>query len=148
MCSKFHVINSTGSRVVEGESSKFIPFPSFPRLSLRENFDMPSELMKGFVEAFIIFDSKLFDSFSESQYFLDSYHTPSDTSSLMELEMVVGICHTSMRTYQQKSPPLVFLQPRFSVLKLVFMRKYDFKNVFITHTEIISVGMWTCGGSY
>ena len=42
---------------------------------LRNNFDMVSELMKGFVDIFIS-KTKLDDSFPEGQFFIDGYHTP------------------------------------------------------------------------
>ena len=43
---------------------------------LRNKFDMLSELIKGFVDVFMIFETKLDDSFPESQLFIDGYHTP------------------------------------------------------------------------
>ena len=42
---------------------------------LRNNFDMVSELMKGFVDIFIS-KTKLDESFPEGQFFIDGYHTP------------------------------------------------------------------------
>ena len=44
--------------------------------SLRNKFDMLSELIKGFVDVFMISETKLDDSFSEGQFLIDSYHTP------------------------------------------------------------------------
>ena len=44
--------------------------------SLRNKFDMLSELIKGFVDVFMISETKLDDSFPESQFFIDGYHTP------------------------------------------------------------------------
>ena len=44
--------------------------------SLRNKFDMVSELIKGFVDIFMISETKLDDSFPEGQFFLDGYHTP------------------------------------------------------------------------
>ena len=35
-----------------------------------------SELIKGFVDIFMIFETKLDDSFPEGQFFIDGYHTP------------------------------------------------------------------------
>ena len=43
--------------------------------SLRNKFDMLSELIKGFVDVFIISETKLDDSFPEGQIFIDGYHT-------------------------------------------------------------------------
>ena len=44
--------------------------------SLRNKFDMVSELIKGFVDIFMISETKLDDSFPEGQFFIDGYHTP------------------------------------------------------------------------
>ena len=43
--------------------------------SLRNKFDMLSELIKGFVNFFMISKTKLNDSFPECQFFVDGYHT-------------------------------------------------------------------------
>ena len=43
--------------------------------TLRNKFDMLSELIKGFVDLFLISETKLDDSFSEGQFFIDGYHT-------------------------------------------------------------------------
>ena len=37
---------------------------------------MLSELIKGFVDVFMISETKLDDSFPEGQFFIDDYHTP------------------------------------------------------------------------
>ena len=37
---------------------------------------MVSELIKGFVDIFMISDTKLDDSFPEGHFFIDGYHTP------------------------------------------------------------------------
>ena len=44
--------------------------------SLRNKFDMLSELIKGFVDVFMISETKLDESFPEGQFFIDGYHTP------------------------------------------------------------------------
>ena len=44
--------------------------------SLRNKFDMLSELIKGFVDVFRISETKLDDSFPEGHFFIDGYHTP------------------------------------------------------------------------
>ena len=44
--------------------------------SLRNKFDMVSELIKGFIDVFMISETKLGDSFLEGQFFIDGYHTP------------------------------------------------------------------------
>ena len=44
--------------------------------SLRNKFDMVSELIKGFVDIFMISETKLDFSFPEGQFFLDGYQTP------------------------------------------------------------------------
>ena len=44
--------------------------------SLRNKFDMLNELIKGFVDVFMISETKLDDSFPEAQFFIDGYHTP------------------------------------------------------------------------
>ena len=44
--------------------------------SLRNKFDMLSELIKDFVNLFMISETKLDDSFPEGQFFIDGYHTP------------------------------------------------------------------------
>ena len=41
-----------------------------------KKFDMLSELIKGFVDVFMISKAKLDDSFPEGQFFIDGYHTP------------------------------------------------------------------------
>ena len=43
--------------------------------SLRYKSDMLSKLIKGFVDAFMISETKLEESFPESQFFIDGYHT-------------------------------------------------------------------------
>ena len=43
--------------------------------TLRNKFDMLSELIKGFVDLFLISETKLDNSFSEGQFFIDGYHT-------------------------------------------------------------------------
>ena len=37
---------------------------------------MVSELIKGFVDVFMISETKLDDSFPEGQFFIDGYHSP------------------------------------------------------------------------
>ena len=44
--------------------------------TLRNKFDILSELIKGFVDVFLKSETKLDDSFSEGQFFIDGYHTP------------------------------------------------------------------------
>ena len=44
--------------------------------SLRNKFDMVSELIKGFVDVFMISETKLDHSFPEGQFFIDGYHAP------------------------------------------------------------------------
>ena len=44
--------------------------------SLRNKFDMLSELIKGFVDVFMTSETKLDDSFPEGQFFIDGYHKP------------------------------------------------------------------------
>ena len=43
---------------------------------IKEQSDMLSELIKGFVDVFMISETKLDDSFPEGQFFIDDYHTP------------------------------------------------------------------------
>ena len=43
--------------------------------SLRNKFDMVSELIKGFDDVLKITETKLDDSFPEAQFFIDGYHT-------------------------------------------------------------------------
>ena len=43
--------------------------------SLRNKFDIVSELIKGFVHIFMISETSLDDSFPEGQFFIDGYHT-------------------------------------------------------------------------
>ena len=62
------------------------------RKSNIHKFDMLSELIKCFVDVFMISEIKLDDSFPEGQFFVDRYHT----------------YHTSARTYQQKSSNVIF----------------------------------------
>ena len=51
-------------------------FGQLDKNSLRNKFDMVSELIKGFVDVFMISETKLDDSFPEGQFFIDGYHTP------------------------------------------------------------------------
>ena len=44
--------------------------------SLRNKFDMLSETIKGFVDVFMISETKLDDSFPGGQFFIEGYHTP------------------------------------------------------------------------
>ena len=44
--------------------------------SLRNKFDMLSELIQNFVDVFMISETKLDESFHEGQFFTDGYHTP------------------------------------------------------------------------
>ena len=44
--------------------------------SLRNKFDQLTEMVKGFVDIRLIFDSKLDDSFPEGQFIIDSYYAP------------------------------------------------------------------------
>ena len=44
--------------------------------SLRNKFDQLTEMVKGFVDIFLISESKLDDSFPESQFIIDGYHAP------------------------------------------------------------------------
>ena len=50
-------------------------FGQLDKNSLRNKFDMVSELIKGFVDVFMISETKLDDSFPEGQFFIDGYHT-------------------------------------------------------------------------
>ena len=44
--------------------------------SLRNKFDMLSELIQNFVDVFMMSETKLDESFPEGQFFIDGYHTP------------------------------------------------------------------------
>ena len=44
--------------------------------SLRNKFDQLTEMVKGFVDIFLISESKLDDSFPEGQFTIDGYHAP------------------------------------------------------------------------
>ena len=44
--------------------------------SLRNKFDVLSELIQNFVDVFMISETKLDESFPEGQFFIDGYHTP------------------------------------------------------------------------
>ena len=44
--------------------------------SLRIKFDQLTEMVKGFVDIFLISESKLDDSFPEGQFIIDGYHAP------------------------------------------------------------------------
>ena len=44
--------------------------------SLRNKFDQLTEMVKGFVDIFLISESKLHDSFPEGQFIIDGYHAP------------------------------------------------------------------------
>ena len=43
---------------------------------LRNKFDQLTEMVKGFVDIFLISESKLDDSFPEGQFTIDDYHAP------------------------------------------------------------------------
>ena len=72
---------------------------------------MLSELIKGFVDVFMISETKLDDSFPEGQFFIDGYHTP------------FKFFFTSVRTHQLKSSTVIFQLLKAFLLKLVFIRK-------------------------
>ena len=44
--------------------------------SLRNKFDQLTKMVKGFVEIFLISESKLDDNFPEGQFIIDGYHAP------------------------------------------------------------------------
>ena len=74
--------------------------------SLRYKSDMLSKLIKGFVDAFMISETKLEESFPESQFFIDGYHT------LFRYDRN-GCFFTSARTYQQMSSTVIFQLLKF-----------------------------------
>ena len=88
--------------------------------SLRNKFDMVSELIKGFVDVFMISETKLDDCFPEGQFFTDGYHTPfrydingNDGSILLYVreDIPAKVIHCDFPTSEN------FL------LKLIFIRK-------------------------
>ena len=55
---------------------------------IKEQSDMLSELIKGFVDVFMISETKLDDSFPEGQFFIDA-------SGMTKMAMVVALFFTS-----------------------------------------------------
>ena len=64
--------------------------------SLRKMFDQLTEMVKGFVDIFLISESKLDDSFPEGQFIIDGYHAP------FRFDRKGYFCYMSVRTYRQK----------------------------------------------
>ena len=85
--------------------------------SLRYKSDMLSKLIKGFVDAFMISETKLEESFPESQFFIDGYHTlfrydrNGHTLIYVREDIPANVIHCDFPTSE------IFL------LKLIFIRK-------------------------
>ena len=88
--------------------------------SFRNKFDKINELIKSFVDVFMISETRLDDSFPEGQFFIDGYHAPFRYDQIGNGD---AFFFTSARTYQQKSSTLVFQFPTVFLLKLIFIRK-------------------------
>ena len=88
--------------------------------SLGNKFDKLSEMVKGFVDIFLISQSKLDDTFPESQFIIDSYHAP---SGLIGTGMEGDFCYMSVRTYRQKFYTVIFLLLKVFMLRLFSIRK-------------------------
>ena len=88
--------------------------------SLRSKHGMLSEMVKGFVNVFMISETKLDDSFPGGQFFKESYHT------LFKFDQNGNggvFYYMSARTYQLKSSTVIFQHLKVFMLKLVFIRK-------------------------
>ena len=88
--------------------------------SLRNKFDQLTEMVKGFVDIFLISESKLDDSFPEGQFIIDGYH---DSSGLIGTGMVGDFCYMSVRTCRQKFYTVIFLLLKVFMLRLFSIRK-------------------------
>ena len=74
-----NVFHSDAQQVLKGIRKSNVNKLVFGQLninSLRNKFAMLSELIKGFVDVFMISETKLDDSFPEGQFFIDGFHTP------------------------------------------------------------------------
>ena len=88
--------------------------------SLRNKFDQLIEMVKGFVDIFLISEPKLDDSFPEGQLIIDGYHAP---LGLIGMGMVGDFCYMSVRTYRQKFYTEIFLLLKVFMLRLFSIRK-------------------------
>ena len=88
--------------------------------SLRNKFDQLTELVKGFIDILLIFESKLDDSFPEGQFIIDGYHHP---SGLIDMGMEGDFCYMSERTRLKKFYTVIFLLLKVFMLRLFSIRK-------------------------
>ena len=90
-----NVSHSDGQQVLKDIGKSNINVLIFGQLninSLRNKFDMVSELIKGFVDVFMISETKLDDSFPEGQFFIDA-------SGMTKMAMVVALFFTSSKIH-------------------------------------------------
>ena len=88
--------------------------------SLRNKFDMLSELKKGFVDVFMLSEAKLDDSFPEGQFFIDGCHIlfRYDRNGNGD-----GIFLYVREDIPAKSSTATFQLPKVFLLKLIFTRR-------------------------
>ena len=72
-----------------------------------------------YFNVFSIFETKVDDSFTQGQFFIDGIHP----SGLTNLKMIVRFCYISARIYQQKASIVILLKPKVFLLELIFIRK-------------------------
>ena len=104
--------------------------------SLKNKFDMLSEMIKGFVDVFMISKAKLGDSFSGGQFFIEGYHT---SFRFDRNGTVGGILLHIHKDIPTKAIYCDFQHLQVLMLKLIFIRKNSCQIVPITHTMTISV---------
>ena len=71
----FLIQNATCIKDIRNSNVNKLIFGQLNLNSLRKKFDMVSELIKCFVDVFMISETKLEESFPEGQFFIDGYHT-------------------------------------------------------------------------
>ena len=88
---------------------------------------MLSELIKSFVNVFMVPETKLDNSFPEGQFFTDSYKNTPFKFDWNGNDCGI-VCYIFVRTYQQKSSNVISLLPKVKInlhKKLIVIRKND-----------------------
>ena len=118
-----NVSSLDGKQVLRGIRKSNINTLVFGQLniySLRNKFDMLSEMIKGFVDLSMISETKLADSFPGGQFFIVDYHTPFRFDRIGNGH---GILLYIREDIQLKSSTVIFQHLKVFMLKLVFIRK-------------------------
>ena len=118
-----NVSSLDGKQVLRGIRKSNINTLVFGQLnmySLRNKFDMLSEMIKGFVDVSMISETKLADSFPGGQFFIVDYHTPFRFDRIGNGH---GILLYIREDIQLKSSTVIFQHLKVFMLKLVFIKK-------------------------